>query len=174
MGSIDFFTYQAGTNVEEAFDSAIADAVHEYGHRPHTGTIAEKDSYTVITNTPMTAKEAEQYAGHLLRADDSRIADERGPAGAVPVMTDERTVKVTITTADAPSGGFNGSVEEIARAVLTSRGELAEGEDVAYGVTGRYESHPVTGRPYTGTLSVPLKGGTLRHTGWLFFGYASF
>ncbi|MEU2770835.1 hypothetical protein ABZ628_29435 [Streptomyces diastaticus] len=56
MGSIDFFTYQAGKNVEEAFESAIADAVHKYGHRPYTGTTAEEDSYTVITNTPVAAK----------------------------------------------------------------------------------------------------------------------
>ncbi|MFI8909126.1 hypothetical protein CLM85_12835 [Streptomyces albidoflavus] len=173
MGAEGFVTYQAGTDAQKAFEGAVEDARYEYGNRGYTGTIAEKDDFTVVTTTPMPLNEANEYAGRLLDADDSRVSDKRGPAGAVPVLTGERTVELIITTADAPPGGFEGSYEDAARALLTARGMLAEGEEVAYGVTGSYELHPITRRPYTGTMKVPLVNGPLKHTGWLFFGVAS-
>ncbi|MFI8287470.1 hypothetical protein [Streptomyces sp. CBG9] len=173
MGANGFITYQAGTDAERAFTDAVEDARYEYGNRGYTGTIAEKDDYTVVTTTPMPLNEATEYAERLLDVDDSRVSDKRGPAGAVPVLTGERTMEVTITTADAPAGGFEGSYEDAARAVLAARGLLAEGEKVGYGVTGTYELHPITRRPYTGTMKVPLVNGPLEHTGWLFFGVAS-
>ncbi|MFD5451248.1 hypothetical protein [Streptomyces sp. NPDC127100] len=172
MGAYDFSTYQEGTGVENAFRAAVEDAQYEHGHGGYTGTIAEKDEFTVITQTPMPLNEAEEYAAKLISADDPRISDKWGPAGAIPVLTDRRRVEVTFTADDAPAGGFE-SLEKAAIAVLTARGELKDGERPAYGIQGMYERHPHTGRPYTGTLQVPLQGGPLEHTGWLFFGYAS-
>ncbi|MFG3336873.1 hypothetical protein ACGFZZ_33260 [Streptomyces tendae] len=172
MGAYDFSTYQEGTGVEKAFRAAVEDAQDEHGHGGYTGTIAEKNAFTVITQTPMPLDEAEAYASNLMSADDPRISDKCGPAGAIPVLTDRRQVEVTFTTDDAPAGGFE-SLETAATAVLTARGELKDGERPVYGIQGMYEVHPRTGRPYTGTLQVPLQGGPLEHTGWLFFGYAS-
>ncbi|MEU3704760.1 hypothetical protein AB0E82_21030 [Streptomyces anulatus] len=172
MGAYDFTAYQHGTDVKTAFRAAVEEAQYENGHGGYTGTIAEKDEYTVITTTPVPMDEAEKQASELMNADDPRIRDKWGPAGAIPVLTGDRTVEITITTADAPTGGFQ-SLEDAASTVLAARGELREGEKPAYGITGIYEQHPRTGRPYTGTLRVPLEGGPLEHTGWLFFGYAS-
>ncbi|MCZ0983832.1 hypothetical protein O1L60_44525 [Streptomyces diastatochromogenes] len=172
MGAYDFSEYQEGTDVEAAFQAAVEAARYEYGSGGYTGTLAEKHDYTVITTTPVPLDEAETQAGELMSADDPRISDKSGPAGAIPVLTGDRTVEITITTADAPAGGFK-SLEEAATTVLAARGELREGEKPAYGITGYYDLHPRTGRPYTGTLHVPLTGGPLEHTGWLFFGYAS-
>ncbi|MEV1040550.1 hypothetical protein AB0J01_28455 [Streptomyces sp. NPDC050204] len=172
MGAEGFTAYQNGTEAEQAFQEAVENAEHEHGHGGYTGTLAEKNSYTVITKTPMPMDEAEEYATKLLNADDPRISDKWGPAGAIPVLTDRREVEVIITTADAPAGGFR-SREAAATAVLTARGELEEGEKPVYGITGVYETHPRTGRLCAGTLRVPLEGGPLQHRGWLFFGYAS-
>lgn len=172
MGAEFFTTYREGTDAKAAFKAAREDALYEHGHRGYTGTIAEKDEFTVIDTTPIRLDDAERKAGELADAGDPRIDNKRGPAGALPVLTGERTVDITITTADAPHGGFK-SLEDAAAQILAKRGLLREGEKPAYGITGAYERHPITGRPYTGTLNVPLKGGPLEHTGWLFFGWAS-
>ncbi|WP_435245051.1 hypothetical protein [Streptomyces tendae] len=172
MGSEFFTTYQAGTDAKAAFEAAVEDARYEYGHRSYTGTIAEKDAYTVIDTTPIPLYEAERKAGELADAADPRIDNKRGPAGALPVLTGERTVDLDISAADAPQGGFE-DLEEAASQILTARGLLRTGEKVAYGVTGSYRRHPRTGRLVSGVLRVPLKGGPLEHTGWLFFGWAS-
>ncbi|PAX84305.1 hypothetical protein, partial [Streptomyces albidoflavus] len=63
MGAEGFVTYQAGTDAQKAFEGAVEDARYEYGNRGYTGTIAEKDDFTVVTTTPMPLNEANEYAG---------------------------------------------------------------------------------------------------------------
>ncbi|MFJ4010969.1 hypothetical protein [Streptomyces sp. NPDC090026] len=172
MGAYEFTNYQDGTDVQQAFDTAVEQAQYEYGHGGYTGTLAEKTSYTVITETPMLEAEAEAYAAKLLSDDDPRVRDKWGPAGAIPVLTDRRRVRVTIPDRGPLFRGFD-SLEEAAIAGLTENGELREGEKPVYGITGAYGTHPRTRRPVSGELDVPLEGGRPEHQGWLFFGYAS-
>ncbi|MER5302253.1 hypothetical protein ABT039_22720 [Streptomyces lasiicapitis] len=169
MGAEYFSAYQAGTNVDQAFRDAVEHARYEHGHGGYTGTIAEKHSYTVVTKTPMTESDAEAYADKLLEPDDAPLLDDWGPAGAIPVLTDRRRVRVTIPETRA---GFK-TAEEAALAALTASGNLKEGEKPAYGIQGVYCTHPRTGYLLSGDLEVPLEGGPLEHHGWLFFGYAS-
>ena len=48
MGATNFETVSLGKDAGDAFRSAVADARHEYGHGGYTGTIAEKDGFTVF------------------------------------------------------------------------------------------------------------------------------
>ncbi|WP_181800353.1 hypothetical protein [Streptomyces ipomoeae] len=173
MGSEYFSAYQDGTDVKQAFRDAVENAEYEYGHGGYTGTIAEKDSYKVVTETPMPLEEAEEYAATLANANNSPVDDKWGPAGAIPVLTDRRRVRVTIPERpDHPFGYKN--LEEAAIAGLKAAGDLKEGEKPVYCITGIYQTHPRTGRPVSGELDVPLEGGPLEHRGWLFFGFASY
>lgn len=169
MGAYDFATYQDGTDPAQAFRDAVEAAQREHGHGGYTGTIAEKYSYRIATDTPMTEDAAEDYAYQLLAADDCPFSDKYGPAGAIPVLTDRRQITITIP---ATVHGF-ASAEEAARDALARTGGLREGESIGYGITGMYRTHPYTGRIVSGDLTVPLQGGPREHTGWLFFGYAA-
>ncbi len=54
MGSSDFFTSERGTSAQDAFNRATAEALHEHGHGGYTGTIAEKQSFTLfVVNKPL-------------------------------------------------------------------------------------------------------------------------
>lgn len=171
MGADYFTAYADGTDAERAFNDATAAARHEYGHRGYTGTIAEKHAFEIVTRTPMTESDAENYAAELLEGDHP-LNDKWGPAGAIPVLTDRRRIEVAIPERGPGFAGFK-DLEEAAHAALAESGQFEEGEKPGYGITGAYETHPRTGRPLRGTLNVPLKGGPLEHRGWLFFGYAS-
>jgi len=81
MGATDFMVTSTGKNAKEAFRNAVHRAEYDYGHRGYTGTIAEKDSYTMI---PLPKdKDAEEYAEELIDECDSRINDKWGPAGCI-------------------------------------------------------------------------------------------
>ncbi|MFJ9521262.1 hypothetical protein ACIRPK_23805 [Kitasatospora sp. NPDC101801] len=169
MGAYDFTTYQTGTDASQAFRDAVEQAQYEYGHGGYTGTIAEKDGYKVVSDAPLTMDEAEALANQIMSDHDHPLQDKHGPAGAIPVLTGERQVTVTIPFTAASYR----TTAEAAAAVLAQEGRLLPGEDVAYGITGVYETCPRTGRIRKGSLTVPLNGGPLEHRGWLFFGYAS-
>jgi hypothetical protein len=95
MGANTFSVFIHGTNADDAFRAAHDDATYERGHGGYSGTIAEKGTYTLITTTPMTEAEATAHANALLAADDPRISDKWGPAGAIPVKTDSYTTQIT-------------------------------------------------------------------------------
>ncbi|MFK0142472.1 hypothetical protein [Streptomyces murinus] len=85
MGAYDFITTSSGDDVDTAFDRARDEAAWEHGHGGYTGTIAEKDEFVMVADSPMSPAAAEKYAVHLLNTNDERIRDKRGPAGAIPV-----------------------------------------------------------------------------------------
>ncbi len=85
MGSRDFTHFVEGvTDVDDAFNQAVAAARHEHGHGGYTGTIAEKEYFVVITETVLSPEDAEALAGELFEAQDPRIDNKDGPAGAIP------------------------------------------------------------------------------------------
>jgi len=85
MGAAWFTTYTVGHNPTVNFREAVADARYEHGGGGFTGTIAEKSTYVVITGRPVSPAEAGEIAAELVDAEDERVVDSWGPAGAIPV-----------------------------------------------------------------------------------------
>lgn len=48
MGGCTFAQTAHGRNVQEAYNNAVRDAQYEHGHGGYTGSIAEKDGFTVF------------------------------------------------------------------------------------------------------------------------------
>jgi hypothetical protein len=85
-----------GATVQEAFTDAREQAAYEHGHGGYTGSLAEKDSFTLIPppfgpspdlSPDEAAKEFRKalllFADELIEKDDPRIDDKWGPAGAL-------------------------------------------------------------------------------------------
>jgi hypothetical protein len=84
MGAQTFIKYQQGADVQQAFSAARDDAAWEHGHGGYTGTLAEKDSYTIIPGE-FTLDAAYKHSDQLIEDFDDRIVDKWGPAGAIRV-----------------------------------------------------------------------------------------
>lgn len=95
MGGTTFEQYASGVDVKSAFQQAHEAAGHEHGHGGYSGSLAEKDSFVIITHTPLLEGEAWALADQLIQANDPRICDKWGPAGAIPVVSTTRTVTVS-------------------------------------------------------------------------------
>jgi hypothetical protein len=74
---------QDGRTPAVAFKKAVEEAAWDSGHSGYTGTIAEKDSYTLIPVPPEWKGKEEQYADKLIQDGDDRIDDKWGPAGCL-------------------------------------------------------------------------------------------
>ena len=83
MGAQEFMVTATGASAQEAFVNAKDEAYYQHGHGGYTGSIAEKNSFTVIT-TPEGVK-PEQFADQLLYEGDPRIDDKWGPAGCIKI-----------------------------------------------------------------------------------------
>jgi len=81
MGAVDFCIRVKGKTAKEAFNNAVAEALYQHGHSGYTGSIAEKDSFIMISCPD--GEDPENYAYDLLEEDDSRVADKYGPAGCI-------------------------------------------------------------------------------------------
>jgi hypothetical protein len=81
MGASTFMVTAEGKSAKEAFKIAREDAQYESGHGGYTGTIAEKDSFVMITCEH--GMDPYKYANYLINACDSRIDDKWGPAGCI-------------------------------------------------------------------------------------------
>lgn len=107
MGATTFYDVVSGENAGDAFTKAVKGAKFQYGSRGYTGTIAEKDEFTMISlpfvisqgfTTEMTTSEiknklkelkkfAMNYAEGLIAESDSRVDDKWGPAGCIELIT---------------------------------------------------------------------------------------
>jgi hypothetical protein len=85
MGAETFDCTFAGVDAKEAYQEAVKDAQYWHGHAGYTGTIAEKSGYVMITNTKMSADDAEELGAQLIESCDDRIDDKWGPAGCIPL-----------------------------------------------------------------------------------------
>jgi len=83
MGAAEFYTHGHGTTPKEAFKNAREEAQWDSGHGGYSGTIAEKQSFTMIY-IPNNSQ-AMAYAELLMEKEDSRIVDKWGPAGCIKV-----------------------------------------------------------------------------------------
>lgn len=55
MGGAYFYVEQGGYTAEQAFQTAVDEALHEYGHGGYTGTIAEKSGFVMVDPMPDAA-----------------------------------------------------------------------------------------------------------------------
>lgn len=66
MGATTYEHFVAKTEVintpKKAFDCLVATARYDHGHSPYSGSIAQKQSFTMISNDPMTWDEAKTAA----------------------------------------------------------------------------------------------------------------
>lgn len=81
MGAVDFVTVGCGASAKIAFKLAVEEARYEFGSSGYTGTIAEKDSFVMVSLPKDT--EAEEYAYEILDDDCSRFSNKWGPAGCI-------------------------------------------------------------------------------------------
>lgn len=87
MGAEYFSVVHEGENAKQAFEDARDEARYEYGHSGYTGTIAEKEKFSMATSSEMNLKDAEDLAYQL--SEDGKFADKWGPAGCIR-LTDGR------------------------------------------------------------------------------------
>ena len=79
MGADVFMITATGVSARDAFNNAREEALWEHGHGGYTGTIAEKDSYKLISLKE--GYEPYEYAEVLIDEGDPRIDNKWGPAG---------------------------------------------------------------------------------------------
>ncbi len=108
----------------------------ESGHGGYTGTIAEKDEFTVIQTTPLRIEGAEALADRLILAGDWRVEDKWGPAGALPVVSGSRAVRLKGVEYQPRKGpdewemGRDVALEEVVLAELRRKRLIRRGETV--------------------------------------------
>lgn len=88
MGACTFSDFQQGSDAKSAFSEAVSDSRYENGAGGYSGSLAEKSSFHVIQSNPVSLTEANRIAERLIEAEDPRIDDKWGPAGAIPVLDD--------------------------------------------------------------------------------------
>lgn len=98
MGSANFETYATGRTPKEAFNSAVEQALYEHGHEGYTGTIAEKENFTIITPPSSWKGREMEYAELLLEEEDERISNKWGPAGCIHVFSEPLKEEVAYST----------------------------------------------------------------------------
>ncbi|RJT04699.1 hypothetical protein [Halococcus sp. IIIV-5B] len=83
MGAVSFYTKAFGSDVDEAFNAAVAEAERLHGQEGYTGTVAEKHGYRVIPADEHKNRDKEKYARKLMADHDDRVDDKLESAGAI-------------------------------------------------------------------------------------------
>jgi hypothetical protein len=81
MGAETFVNVANGDSAKQAFSEAVKEAQYDYGHAGYTGTIAEKDSFVMISCPD--GIDPFKFAEQLINEGDERIDDKWGPAGCI-------------------------------------------------------------------------------------------
>ncbi len=81
MGASVFFEQARGKTADEAFARAVEQACYDHGHSGYSGTIAEKQNFTMIP-VPK-GEDPVAFANRLIDEADSRVNDKWGPAGCL-------------------------------------------------------------------------------------------
>ena len=87
MGACEFSVRSKGKTANEAFKAAREEALYESGHGGYSGTIAEKNSFTLIPLPEGIS--AGDYAYKLIDEGDRRVDDKWGPAGCIKISEGE-------------------------------------------------------------------------------------
>jgi hypothetical protein len=91
MGACTFTVVESGDSAKMAFSLARDKALHEYGHGGYTGSIAEKDSFVLISHDVLASfNDANSLADELIDNGDPRIDDKWGPAGCIKYLSGDK------------------------------------------------------------------------------------
>ncbi|MEU3907963.1 hypothetical protein AB0F20_29835 [Streptomyces goshikiensis] len=85
MGAHPFHQAVSGATLAAAFDEAVQQAQREYGENSYSGSVGMKEEVLLFEEPPRSRDEARARADELIAADDERIRDKWGPAGALPL-----------------------------------------------------------------------------------------
>lgn len=85
MGATEFYCYENGETASDAFRAAVQEARKAHGTEGYSGTIAEKTDYRVFTRKEVGDENPRDFAQRLVRSEDPRINEKRGPAGCLDV-----------------------------------------------------------------------------------------
>lgn len=95
MGATPFMTKAKGKTAAEAFKAAVDEALHDYGHRGYTGTIAEKkiSGFVELEVPEAWAMLPERFARMKMQEErpqeEGSWGDKWGPAACVRLGLDE-------------------------------------------------------------------------------------
>lgn len=87
MGAIPSYATANSADLQTPLQEARAEAAAEHGRGGFSGSIYEKDTFTLIDEPRHPEEAAMERAVELVRADDARISDKWGPAGALRITT---------------------------------------------------------------------------------------
>lgn len=100
MGAREFQITASGTTPQQAFTNAVKQCLYSHGHDGYTGTIAEKQSFSMASSTPLSESEAQTLIDETI---DTTYTDKWGPAGCIQINTYNTEVNTYIFYGWAPS-----------------------------------------------------------------------
>lgn len=176
MGGEPFRVYSAFTEVRKAFDEAVEEETYLHGADGESASIAEKSSYVVVADEPMSMADAESLADRMIDNRDPRIDDKWGPAGAIPIRGGRRTWR----DVEIPPLA-SGYADRAAAVAAAMENKLVDGETITSEVTGVFHQEEPHHLGYGRRMARRITGGTIdvvtenadTVTGWLFFGWAN-
>ena len=91
MGAVTFYEIHQAATPEIAFTTAVDNARYLNGHGGYTGTIAEKNSFTIATTETISDEDqAYDLAESLI---NTKYSDKWGPAGCIPIIQPDTPLK---------------------------------------------------------------------------------
>lgn len=91
MGA-EYFTQNArGETAQKAYETARDQALFEHGHMGYTGSLAEKDGFTLLTLPPEFRGRPYDFIEHLEATSHPLINDKWGPACCVQIGPEQYT-----------------------------------------------------------------------------------
>ena len=88
MGATTFTDLSRSPTSDSAFESLVQEAQYQYGHNGYTGTIAEKHTFTMASETPLKMQNAYDLAHSLL---DTEYNSKWGPAGCIEIISEPKS-----------------------------------------------------------------------------------
>ena len=119
-GGSDFQEYVNGSDARRCFAEAVQNAKYDYGSGGYTGTIAEKDSFKIVSRTPMTEHQATEY----MEANISRN-DKWGPAFAIPIAEERELSRQQYTVQVKARSEYE--ARQVAKELIKSKGRTRKG-----------------------------------------------
>ena len=83
MGKQYFEVIVEGSNAQQAFEIARDDALRNHGHSGCTGTIAEKETFTIVSMLPSTLSSKKAIKATVRKLRDSTFSSIHYPAGCI-------------------------------------------------------------------------------------------
>ena len=88
MGATNFGCIGRGKDANEAFFSAREDALYKHGHGGYTGSIAEKNSFKLVTLTEAELTDLSLFNAKIDELIDTEFGNKWGAAGCVKIKED--------------------------------------------------------------------------------------